>query len=288
MMEETYEKRGYLLEDFRLFHLKDDRGTSIEYHYHEFYKVLLLMSGSGSYIVEGRHYRLAPGDIVLVGNRCVHKPEFEPGISYERVILYISPELLRHNSTQDYRLEDAFSGKRGHVLRPTEDFRRKILGLTSQLETEMGSRAPGRGILSRCTLLQMLVEIGNELSKSDTQLPGPITPRDGKVLGILRYLDSHLEEDISIDELAARFYISKYHMMRRFRQETGTSIHTYLSDKRLLLARELILSGESATDACFRSGFRSYSAFSRAYGKLFGVTPTGRMTMQPVLDNAEE
>ena len=286
-MEEAYEKRGYLLEDFRLFHLKDDRGTNMEYHYHEFYKLLFLLSGSGSYVVEGRHYRLTPGDIVLVGSRCVHKPQFEPGISYERIILYISPELLRLNSTQEYHLEDAFSGKLGHVLRPTDDFRRKMLNLFSQLETEMGGRAPGRGILSRCTLLRILVEIGDELVKSESQLPGPITPKDGKILDILRYLDSNLEEDISIDELASRFYISKYHMMRRFREETGTSIHTYLSDKRLLLARELILSGESATDACFRSGFRSYSAFSRAYGKLFGVTPTGRMTMQPLSDSEE-
>ncbi len=75
-MEEMYEKRGYLLEEFRLFHLKDDRGTNIEYHYHEFYKMVILLSGSGSYTVEGRHYQLAPGDIVLVGSRCVHKPQF--------------------------------------------------------------------------------------------------------------------------------------------------------------------------------------------------------------------
>ena len=51
-MDENYEKRGYLLEDFRLFHLKDDRGTKVDYHYHEFCKIVLLLSGSGSYTVE--------------------------------------------------------------------------------------------------------------------------------------------------------------------------------------------------------------------------------------------
>ncbi len=287
-MEENYEKRGYLLEDFRLFHLKDSRGTNVGHHYHEFYKLLFLLDGSGSYLVEGRHYRLTPGDLVLVGSRCVHKPQFEPGISYERVILYLSPELLRSNSTQDYSLEEIFSGRRGHVLRPTEDFRRRMLGLTAQLEAEMASQEPGRGILSRCTLLRMLVEIGDELARDDAQLHSPPVPQDGKILDILRYLDSHLEEEISIDELARLFFISKYHMMRRFREETGTSIHTYLSDKRLLLARELIRQGQSVTDACFLCGFRSYSAFSRAYGKLFGVTPTGRLAMQPASGNGEE
>ncbi len=287
-MEEIYEKRGYLLEEFRLFHLKDDRGANVDYHYHEFYKIVFLLSGSGSYIVEGRHYQLIPGDIVLVGSRCVHKPQFEPGISYERVILYISPEFLRENSSDDYALESLFSGSKGHVLRPTDEFRRLMLSITSSLEGEMGSTEPGHIVLSRSILLRMLVSIGRETARIDTQLPGPVVPKDGKVLDILRFLDANLAEDISIDELSARFFISKYHMMRRFREETGTSIHTYLSDKRLLLARDLINSGVSATDACFQSGFRSYSAFSRAYGKLFGVTPTGRMTMQPSSDDAEE
>lgn len=287
-MEEIYEKRGYLLEEFRLFHLKDDRGANVDYHYHEFYKIVFLLSGSGSYIVEGRHYQLIPGDIVLVGSRCVHKPQFEPGISYERVILYISPEFLRENSSDDYALESLFSGSKGHVLRPTDEFRRLMLSITSSLEGEMGSTEPGHIVLSRSILLRMLVSIGREAARIDTQLPGPVVPKDGKVLDILRFLDANLAEDISIDELSARFFISKYHMMRRFREETGTSIHTYLSDKRLLLARDLINSGVSATDACFQSGFRSYSAFSRAYGKLFGVTPTGRMTMQPSSDDAEE
>jgi len=287
-MDEVYEKRGYLLEDFRLFHLKDDRGANMDYHYHEFYKITFFLSGSGSYIVEGRHYQLNPGDIILVGSRCVHKPQLDAGIIYERIILYISPDYLRANSTEDYALESVFSGSRGHVLRPNEDFKRRMLMLFSQLETEMGGQSPGRIILSRSILLRILVEISRELNKTGVQLPGPVVPKDGKVLEILRYLESNLSEDISIDELASRFYISKYHMMRRFREETGTSIHTYLSDKRLLLARELIQSGVSATDACFQSGFRSYSAFSRAYGKLFGVTPTGRMTMPPASAESEE
>ena len=223
-----------------------------------------------------------------MGTRCVHKPQFEAGILYERIVIYISPEFLRNNSSPEYRLEDIFSGAKGHVLRPTEEFRREMLSLTRQLENEMGSPSPGHVILSRSTFLRMLIKIGMEIGKTDTQLPGPVIPKDGKVLDILRYLDANLTEDISIDELSAKFYISKFHMMRRFREETGTSIHTYLSDKRLLLARDLIQSGVSATEACFQSGFKSYSAFSRAYGRLFGVTPTGRLTMQPLSSDTGE
>ncbi len=287
-MEELYQKRGYLLEEFRLFHLKDDRGTNVDFHYHEFYKIVFLFSGSGCYVVEGRRYLLKPGDIVLVGNRMVHKPEFEHGISYERVILYISPEFLAANGTEDFRLEDVFSDGRGHVLRPTDDFRRRMLSQMAQLEAEMGGNGPGGAILSRCTLLRTMVEIGREFARNSAEIPGPIVPKDKKILDILRYLEENLTEDISIEDLAGRFFISKYHMMRRFREETGTSIHTYLSDKRLFLSRDLIQAGATATEACFRSGFRSYSAFSRAYGKLFGATPTGRVTTPPLSEDVDE
>ena len=47
-----YEKRGYLLENFRLFHLRSEGGVKVDYHYHDFCKLLLLVSGSGSYVVE--------------------------------------------------------------------------------------------------------------------------------------------------------------------------------------------------------------------------------------------
>ena len=64
--------------------------------------------------------------------------------------------------------------------------------------------------------------------------------------------------------------------MPAFRKETGATIHMYLTHKRLLLAQQLMAAGMSATESCYASGFRSYSAFTRAYGKYFGTTPTGR------------
>ena len=191
-MDESYEKRGYLLEDFRLFHLKDDRGTKVDYHYHEFCKIVLLLSGSGSYIVEGRRYLLLPGDIVLVGSRCVHKPEFEEGISYERVILYISPALLADSSVPDYSLEDIFSGQRGHVLRPTEDIRRRLRLLAEQLEGEMAASGGENIILSRCTLLRLLVEIGRAMQKTGSELPQPVSMR--QLTGKEYALEAELEE----------------------------------------------------------------------------------------------
>lgn len=96
---------------------------------------------------------------------------------------------------------------------------------------------------------------------------------DEKIVSILKYLNLHLSERQSIDSLSRQFYISKYYMMRRFKAETGYTIHGYLTEKRLLLARERIRAGEALGQVSEACGFQDYSTFSRAYKKRFGASP---------------
>ena len=94
------------------------------------------------------------------------------------------------------------------------------------------------------------------------------------MISLLQYLNLHLTEPLTIDQLAERFYISKYHMMRRFRQETGYSVHGYLTEKRLLLAQQLLARGCTPAEAAVQAGYQDYSTFSRAYKKQFGRSPS--------------
>lgn len=298
MERENYEKRGYLLSDFRLFHLNDAQGTKVDYHYHEFHKLLFLRSGTGDYSVEGQKYTLQAGDIVLIGSRQVHRPEFEKGMPYERIILYISPEFLKKNSVEGCDLEEIFGhGQKAeqeelHVLRTDEKVRKRLFSLVEKLEKELAEEVYGKEIACKGLLLRLLVEIGRGLQSMEQKLreqdalggPGKgqkkqkaeNTPQQERIRNIMRYLDTHLSEDISIGALAEQFYVSKYHMMRQFQEETGQTIYDYLTERRLLHARDFIRQGCSATESCFNSGFRSYSSFTRAYAKRFGTTPTGR------------
>ena len=223
-MNQNYEKKGYLMEDFRLFHLKDAQGAKIDYHYHEFYKLLFLVSGTGGYSIEGKRYLLNAGDIVLVGKHCVHRPEFESGKNYERIILYISPEFLERQSTMDCNLTECFSGKNGHVLRPNESAKKYLFSQINSMENTLNDTRYGRTVLSNSILLKVLVEIGRGMYEKQGEQPGPVLPKNKRIQEIMRYLDEHLTEDISIDHLAEKFYLSRYHMMRRFKEETGTTI----------------------------------------------------------------
>lgn len=274
---ETHGKRGFLLENFRLFHLKSGGGTQVEYHYHEFCKILLLLQGSGGYYVDGQRYLLQSGDIVLLDAHSIHRPELDADVPYERIILYISPEYLQRQSTADCDLRSVFSTEKGHVLRLPEDRRQKVFRMAAALEQDLLGDAFGREILSNAGLLRLLVELGRNRENPEASGASPVMPKDKRIVEILRYIDEHLSEDLDAERLAKAFFISKYHMMRQFRRETGTTVHLYITQKRLVKARELMDAGMRATEACYRCGWRSYSSFTRAYGKHLGTTPTGRM-----------
>ena len=271
-----YKKRGYLLENFRLFHLRSRQGTQTEFHYHEFCKVLLLLSGSGAYFIDGQRYLLQSGDIVLIGSRSIHKPELDTAAPYERIILYISPEYLQRESTAGCNLLSVFSGEKGHVLRLEDSRRQKLFRLAAALERDLEEEDFGREILSNADLLRLLVEIGRSRNQTGSFRPSPVMPKNERILEILRYIDDHLSEELDAETLAQTFFISKYHMMRLFRQETGTTVHLYITQKRLIRARELMDGGMRATEACYQCGFHSYSSFTRACSRLLGTTPTGK------------
>ena len=133
-----------------------------------------------------------------------------------------------------------------------------------------------RNLLGISALVGLLVELGRCREDRDLASPGTGQSESRRARELMAYLDRNLTEKIDMDRLSQTFYISKFHMMRSFRRETGTTIYAYLTQKRLMLARQRMEAGMSATEACYSCGFHSYSSFTRAYGKYFGQTPTGR------------
>ena len=270
-MEQNYVQRGYLHEDFRLFHLRGAMEESVDWHYHTFHKIIEFLGGESGYGVEGKQYLLQPGDLVLVPQGCIHRPEAEPNAPYERRILYLSPEFLRR-AGGGCDLAACFD-------RAREEFRFVVHpadgtggGQLTALEHAEREDAFGRELLAQSLLFQFLIGLNRAMADDLLQYAKPAA-YDRKIEAILRYLSEHLTEPVSIDDLAARFFVSKYHMMRQFRAQTGYTIHGYLTGKRLMRARAMIAAGTPVLQASEESGFGDYSAFLRAYRKQFGAAP---------------
>ena len=270
-MEQNYVQRGYLHEDFRLFHLRGAMEESVDWHYHTFHKIIEFLGGESGYGVEGKQYLLQPGDLVLVPQGCIHRPEAEPNAPYERRILYLSPEFLRR-AGGSCDLAACFDRAREEfrfVVHPADGTGGAQLAALEHAERE---DAFGRELLAQSLLFQFLIGLNRAMAGNTLQYAKPAA-YDRKIEAILRYLSEHLTEPVSIDDLAARFFVSKYHMMRQFRAQTGYTIHGYLTGKRLMFARAMIAAGTPVLQASEESGFGDYSAFLRAYRKQFGAAP---------------
>lgn len=272
-MAQQYAQRGYLHEDVRLFHLTGPMEEQLDWHYHTFHKLIFFLGGKASYGLEGRSYPLEPGDVIFVPQGCIHRPEAAPGAPYERVILYLSADYLSREGSAACALDACFSLAKARfqfVLR-AQSQRRVLLRTLDDLEK---AQQPGFGQseLSHAVLVQLLILLRRAMDAQPQTVES--LAADEKIAAIMQYLSQNATEAISIDDLAARFYISKYHMMRRFRAETGYTIHSYLTSKRLVLAREQIASGMPVLQAALACGFGDYSSFCRAYRRQFGQPPS--------------
>ena len=97
-----YEKKGYLISDFRVFRLKDAALKPIPFHYHDFHKIIMFLDGAVDYVIEGKTYHLAPRDIVFVTAGEIHCPIFtDESKDYERIVIYVAPDFLRRWQEQD-------------------------------------------------------------------------------------------------------------------------------------------------------------------------------------------
>lgn len=269
-------KSGYLLEKFRLFHLRDKEPKEYEYHYHDFHKLIWFISGKVEYHIEGKAYKLEPYDILLVNKGDIHRPFVDSSEPYERYVFYISSEFLGEHSEPGSDLEMCFrmaDQEQGKVIRLSPGESSAFFETVRLLEKAVGTQEYAADMYSRILLLKLLVEL-NRCCVRNPEVFHKTARYDKKIVEIIHYINENLSKELTIESLSARFYLSRYHMMRKFKEETGYSMHQYILEKRILAARSMILGGMQATVASAECGFKDYSTFSRAYKKLLGQLPS--------------
>jgi AraC-like DNA-binding protein len=270
-----FEKLGYLNDDFKIFHIVDTTRKDFEFHYHDFNKILILLKGNINYTIEGKTYTLKPYDIVLVNEGEIHKAAFIDNSEYERIIIYVLPQFINAYRDDDYNLNYCFErAKKEHssVLRIPSLEKSKLYQVCLELVHSFQGNDFARELYQKILFLEFMIQLNrtalsNHVNFMDSE------NSNSKLLQILEYINSHLTEDITIDGLAGNFYLNRFYLMHFFKSETGYTIGNYITEKRLLLAKNLVSSGSSITEACYNSGFKNYSTFSRAFKKAYHTIP---------------
>ncbi|MCM1155843.1 MAG: AraC family transcriptional regulator [Roseburia sp.] len=274
---EQYEKTGFLTENFKLFHIRDCLKKEFPFHYHDFYKIIYFVEGNVSYKIEGKTYRLKPHDFILVDYHAIHKPEIESDMPYERYIIYLSEAFMNRGNEWGERMDHCFAlagESRNHVLHFAPGSYEKLIGSLHRIEAE--------GLLSQDYLNDMMLEAAfmefmvlfNRACIAQPQAFIGTAVYHEKIVDIIAYIQEHLMENISIDFLSEHFFISRYYLMRQFKEATGYSIHQYINEKRILEAKGRILAGEAASKVCYDCGFADYSTFARRFKAIAGMAPS--------------
>ena len=265
------EKTGYLKEDFRLFHINDQTKKDFSYHYHDFHKIIVFISGKVTYHIEGKAYHLKPRDILLVSQGAIHKPEIDPSVPYERYIFWIRDDLSCQELNTCFQKANDRSF---NLVRADSALQERLKDLLPEIKQTLQNKHFGDTVLRNALFTQFMIYNNRIFLRTSSSPDKKTYSSDTQVEQLLKYINRNLSENLSIDQLANRFFFSKYHMMRKFKNETGYTIHNYITSKRLLMARSLISQGMPVMKAAQASGFHDYTTFVRAYKKQFGKAPS--------------
>ena len=271
LADKHYTREGYLHENYHYFHLRDTAGQERDFHFHEFDKLVLLLAGRVDYLVEEQRYELLPGTVLLVKHHTIHKAVIDQSLPYERIILYLDGQYFERTMPEG-RLMDCFetADRSGRwLLAPSEEQRKEIMATLASYEQAAADTRFGAQAMRDTLIMQLLVQIGR-LNAAQEEEKRRFDP---KIQETLSYINEHLTEELSVDRLAERVYLSRYHFMRLFKAQTGSTAHAYIRQKRLLAAARLIRAGTPANKAALDAGFGDYSAFHRAFKESFGISP---------------
>lgn len=276
MEQPTTHKRGYLKQDFRFFHIVDQSDINFEFHYHEFNKIIIFLSGNVTYMIEGKSYKLKPWDILLINNHDIHKPVINASETYDRIILWIDSDFINRHSNQDCDLTTCFklAGRKSfNLIRLDKKLQTQLKQLIASLEQSVQSKEFGSKLLSNALFLEFLIYLNRIYLNKSYIYDQNALESDSQIEGIIQYVKDHLDEDLSVESIANQFYLSKHYLMHKFKTRTGYTLHNYIIKKRLFYATELIQSGLPIIKASEQSGFKDYSTFLRAFRKTFHCSP---------------
>ena len=237
-------------------------------HVHEMMEIYYFVSGSGAYLVEGVTYPLEPGDIMILRAAESHRLSISPATPYERIAIHFSPAVLERVDPSMNLLRpflDRPLGQRNHYSARDP----RYAHLQSIFRDFAFENIPDVRLNLIGRLLLFLTALNGVFDDPDS-----VILRDDSLSGqVVRYVNSQLFTQLSLQTVADHFYRSRSQISRIFHQATGSSFWEYVSIKRLLAARAMIQRGEKASQAALVCGFTDYSVFYRAYKSHFGHSP---------------
>jgi len=276
---EASDERQYMLhENYEVYEKHGAPTGAGTIHYHNFYEIIYVMEGEYSSLLGNQTYHLKAGDFLLTDCNVMHKYQYveKKHDSSKRIILWITRNMLEKLSDGKADLTACFRGSDSCAYHFPIYYEEMLRGYLMKLAMSDILDMEGAGVkevMDRGYLTLFFVYLNMLCTKKEYLFSEERTSTHPLVEEISEYIDRHLGEPIPVEDLANLVHMSKYHFLRKFKDITGVTVHTFITNKRLIHACELLKKGQSITQAYQTCGFSDYSAFLRNFKKTFGVSP---------------
>ena len=230
-------------------------------HRHDAYEMYLLLSGERYLFAEGRFYSLRPGDIFLAAPGVLHRTLDSGRGEYSRLTVMIPRHLMP---------SDCIPSAGIHVARPSDARAAALFAECEELRRLSGTQRAGQGARVLASAMKMLSMLAAEPHGKGFL---DVSPQIERVNEILRYIDGHFTEPLSLTQLSSKFFISEYYLCRLFKEHTGSTVLDYITYLRTKRAAELLALGKPVGEVRRASGFGSDSAFGKAFRREYGLSP---------------
>jgi AraC-like DNA-binding protein len=265
---ERYTVDGLLARDAEIRVMRPEL-RRVDVHWHDFYELVFVISGTARHVLNGVTYAAAPGTVFLLTPTDFHELHATSGDALTCYNVVIDP--LRAERC----LDELVPSPSGWLPCVVPDFAAAEPDF-SRLWRESVAGRPGAAALMESVLLCILIELAR---RSDQNEAGTAPDRQVDARAEIRravvFVDRHFREPLTLADVAAQAHLSPNYFSERFRQSTGTSFQGYLQQRRLRFARSLLASTDlGVTDICHAAGFNNPSHFGRAYRRHYGQSPS--------------
>lgn len=275
-LQTAFSTRQYMLsKDFEIYYYNDNRFYGVGSHTHDYYEFYFFLEGDMSIDISGKVHPLHTGDVILIPPHVPHyaicHSQSKP---YRRFVFWISQEycnqLLALSPDYVSLMQQVTITKRyifHYDVIAFNSLQSKVFQLIEEIHSDRYGKAAKISLCVNDLILH--------LNRTVYEMEHPKTPHEEQHLyqNLIHYIEDHLDENLSLDQLSTSFFVSKYHIAHVFKENLGLSIHQYITKKRLDMCRDAIISGSGISEAYLRCGFKDYSSFFRAFKKEYGMSP---------------
>ncbi|MDX9814661.1 MAG: AraC family transcriptional regulator [Sulfurimonadaceae bacterium] len=240
------------LDFIELRYIKDIENC-IKMHLHEELTITAIKKGSLNLIFNDKNMELKPNDIAIINSQIPHCATLNMQ-SKDGYVLYLKKEYLQKI---DFDFISSYE-----VIKQKNIYKNFIKLCDSLLDSKISLIEKEESFYLFCLSFFSFEQTINNFQEESSL-----------ALSIKKYLDENFLEEIILSELAIQFNLSVVHLIRVFKKEFGLPIHSYILNKKVHLAKELIASNMPIIEVAQNSGFFDQSHLNRSFKRIFQITP---------------